>query len=151
MRTSGGGSLTASGRRPARAATVRRHMVKQRRPLSVTRLRAFREGLEAERAMLIGNVEGLEAEADVKNWRESGFDDDPADAGSASFERETAQSLSLHARNLLGQIDDALRRMDEGMFGDCIGCGLRIELERLEAIPYTTQCMDCRRREETGR
>ena len=101
--------------------------------------------------MLIGNVEGLEAEADVKNWRESGFDDDPADAGSASFERETAQSLSLHARNLLGQIDDALRRMDEGMFGDCIGCGLRIELERLEAIPYTTQCMDCRRREETGR
>jgi RNA polymerase-binding transcription factor DksA len=126
-------------------------MVKQRRPLSVIRLRAFREGLEAERAMLIGNVEGLEAEADVKNWRESGFDDDPADAGSASFERETAQSLSLHARNLLGQIDDALRRMDEGMFGDCIGCGLRIELERLEAIPYTTQCMDCRRREETGR
>jgi DnaK suppressor protein len=126
-------------------------MVRQRRPLSDARLRAFREGLEIERAQLLGNVEGLEAEADVKNWRESGFDDDPADAGSASFERETAQSLSLHARNLLGQIDDALRRMDEGTYGDCIGCGLRIELERLEAIPYTTQCMDCRRREETGR
>jgi DnaK suppressor protein len=126
-------------------------MVRQRRPLSATRLRAFREGLEVERAQLVGNVEGLDAEADVKNWRESGFDDDPADAGSASFERETAQSLSLHARNLLSQIDDALRRMDEGTFGDCIGCGLRIELERLEAIPYTTQCMDCRRREETGR
>ena len=126
-------------------------MARQRRPLSDTRLRAFREGLIAERAQLVGNVEGLDAEADVKNWRESGFDDDPADAGSASFERETAQSLSLHARNLLAQIEEALRRLDEGTFGDCIGCGMRIELERLEAIPYTTQCMDCRRREETGR
>ena len=126
-------------------------MARQRRPLSDTRLRSFREGLVAERQQLLGTVEDLDAEADVKNWRESGFDDDPADAGSASFERETAQSLSLHARNLLAQIDDALRRMDDGVFGDCIACGLRIELERLEAIPYTTHCMDCRRREETGR
>ncbi len=126
-------------------------MGRQRRPLTVTRLRAFREGLLVERAQLLGTVEGLDAEADVKNWRESGFDDDPADAGSASFERETAQSLSLHARNLLSQIEDALRRMDEGTYGDCISCGRRIELERLDALPYTTQCMDCRRREETGR
>jgi DnaK suppressor protein len=126
-------------------------MVRQRRPLSATKLRAFREGLVAERARLAGTAEDLDAEADVKNWRESGFDDDPADAGSASFERETAQSLSLHARNLLSQIDDAMRRLDDGTFGDCISCGLRIELERLEAIPYTTQCLDCRRREETGR
>jgi DnaK suppressor protein len=126
-------------------------MARQRRPLTDARLRDFREGLIAERAQLLGTVEGLDAEADVKNWRESGFDDDPADAGSASFERETAQSLSLHARNLLSQIEDALRRMDDGTFGDCVSCGRRIELERLEAIPYTTQCMDCRRREETGR
>jgi DnaK suppressor protein len=126
-------------------------MVRQRRPLSATKLRAFREGLVAERARLAGTAEDLDAEADVKNWRESGFDDDPADAGSASFERETAQSLSLHARNLLSQIDDAMRRLDDGTFGDCISCGRRIELERLEAIPYTTQCLDCRRREETGR
>jgi len=126
-------------------------MTRQRRPLSSSKLRAFREGLVAERAQLLGQVEGLDAEADVKNWRESGFDDDPADAGSASFERETAQSLSLHARNLLAQIDEALRHLDEGTYGDCVTCGRRIELERLEALPYTTQCMDCRRREETGR
>jgi DnaK suppressor protein len=126
-------------------------MVRQRAPLSQTRLRNFREGLVAERAQLLTQVAELDAEADVKNWRESGFDDDPADAGSASFERETAQSLALHARNLLTQIEDALRRLDEGTFGDCLGCGRRIEFERLEVLPYTTQCMDCRRREESGR
>jgi len=126
-------------------------MARQPRPLSATRLKRFREGLIAEQASLLGQVAEFDAEADVKNWRESGFDDDPADAGSASFERETAQSLSLHARGLLAQIQDALRRLDDGTYGVCTGCGLRIEYERLEAIPYATQCMDCRRREESGR
>ncbi|GGI04353.1 TraR/DksA family transcriptional regulator [Egicoccus halophilus] len=110
-----------------------------------------RRELLAERQSLIGQVEGLDAEADVKNWREGGFDDDPADAGSASFERETAQSLSNHARRLLSQIDDALRRMDAGTYGTCERCGNEIEPARLEALPYATLCMDCKRRDETGR
>jgi DnaK suppressor protein len=116
-----------------------------------TQLRAIREELLAEREQLLGQVRELDAEADVKNWREGGFDDDPADAGSASFERETAQSLSKHARKLLEQIDDALRRMDAGTYGICERCGQRIEPERLEALPYAQLCMDCKRRDETGR
>lgn len=120
-------------------------------PLSEKQLRARREELEAERAQLLEQVAELDAEADVNNWREGGFDDDPADAGSASFERETAQSLSNHSRRLLTQIDDALRRMDQGIYGICERCGKQIEPERLEALPYATLCMECKRREETGR
>ena len=126
-------------------------MARRPAPLSPTRLRKFRERLLEERAQLTGQVHDLDAEADVKNWREGGFDDDPADAGSASFERETAQSLSLHARNLLAQIEGALRRLDDGSFGICTSCERRIDFERLDAIPYSTMCMDCRRREESGR
>jgi DnaK suppressor protein len=123
----------------------------RRKAPTKTQLRAIREGLVAEREQLIEQVRELDAEADVKNWREGGFDDDPADAGSASFERETAQSLSRHTRKLLEQIDDALRRMDAGTYGICERCGERIEPERLEALPYAQLCMDCKRRDETGR
>ena len=127
-------------------------MAPQPPKLSATRLRKLRAALEDERAQLLGQVAELDDAADVKNWRESGFDDDPADAGSASFERETAQSLSLHAKGLLTQIEDALRRLEAGDgYGVCAGCGRRIEFERLEALPYTTRCTDCRRREESGR
>ncbi len=122
-----------------------------KRALTKPQLRAVREELLAERAQLEHQVAGLDAEADVKNWREGGFDDDPADAGSASFERETAQSLSNHARGLLLQIDDAVRRIDNGVYGTCESCGERIESARLEALPYATLCMDCKRRAETGR
>lgn len=119
--------------------------------LSDDELRAIREGLLEERAALITTAADLDAEADVKNWREGGFDDDPADAGSASFERETAQSLSKHARKLLEQIDDALRRMDAGTYGICQRCGERIDVARIEALPYAELCMECKRRDETGR
>ncbi len=122
-----------------------------RKTLTQKQLRARREELEAERAQLLEQVVELDAEADVNNWREGGFDDDPADAGSASFERETAQSLSNHARRILTQIDDALRRIDHGTYGVCERCGESIELERLEAVPYATLCIACKRREETGR
>jgi DnaK suppressor protein len=123
----------------------------KRKALTKTQLSQIREGLNEERASLVEQVADLDAEADVNNWREGGFDDDPADAGSASFERETAQSLSNHARSLLLQIDDALRRMDAGTYGTCERCGERIEPERLEALPYARLCLDCKRRDETGR
>lgn len=123
----------------------------KRKALTKTKLRDIRQGLEQERDSLLEKVVDLDAEADVNNWREGGFDDDPADAGSASFERETAQSLSNHARNLLVQIDDALRRMDDGTYGVCERCGRQIEVERLEALPYARLCMECKRRDETGR
>ncbi len=122
-----------------------------RRAPTKTQLRKVRALLEEERAQLLEQVAELDAEADVKNWRDAGFDDDPADSGSASFERETAQSLSIHARSLLEQIDDAVRRIDAGNYGPCERCGEMIEPERLEALPYATLCMDCKRRDETGR
>jgi DnaK suppressor protein len=123
----------------------------KRKALTKSKLDAIRDELEQERKQLLEQVADLDAEADVNNWREGGFDDDPADAGSASFERETAQSLSNHARGLLTQIDDALRRMDAGTYGVCERCGERIEPDRLDALPYATLCMDCKRRDETGR
>lgn len=116
-----------------------------------TQLKAVRTELLEERAQLAAQVAELDAEADVKNWRDAGFDDDPADSGSASFERETAQSLSNHARGLLEQIDDALRRIDAGEYGRCQNCNEFIEPERLEALPYATLCMACKRRDESGR
>lgn len=41
--------------------------------------------------------------------------------------------------------------MDAGTYGTCERCGNEIEPARLEALPYATLCMDCKRRDETGR
>ncbi|MDP8932550.1 MAG: TraR/DksA C4-type zinc finger protein [Actinomycetota bacterium] len=111
-------------------------------------LARLREQLLAEREELLGQTVVLDATAVVGLWRDSGYDDDYADTGSATFERERAQSLALNARRILVQIDDALRRMDAGTYGLCERCGQAIEVERLEALPYATLCLGDKQLEE---
>ena len=122
-----------------------------KKKLTKTQLKELRSALEAEREVLLAQASDLDAEADIKQWRDGGFDDDPADTGSANFERERAQSLANHARRILLQIDDALVRMDNGTYGYCERCGDPIEYARLEAIPYATLCLEDKRRDEHGR
>ena len=122
-----------------------------RRPPSKTALAKLRKRLEVERAELVAQTAELDATADVGSWRDSGFDDDYADTGSATFERERAQSLALNSRRILQQVEDALRRFDEGTFGICERCGQPIEKERLEALPYATLCVTDAQRDEYDR
>ena len=51
---------------------------------------------------------------------------------------------------MLGAIDAALTRIDDGTYGTCSACGQPVGEERLEALPWTTQCIDCKRKEERG-
>ena len=48
----------------------------------------------------------------------------------------------------LGQIDLALKKIENGTYGICEDCGEEIPLVRLEALPFATQCIDCKRKAE---
>ena len=112
---------------------------------TVTKLRRL---LEAERAELLAQTAALDAVTVVGMWRDSGFDDDQADVGSATSEREQARSLAGNARAILAQIDDALGRMDDGTYGTCQRCGRPIDAARLEALPYATLCLEDKQLDE---
>lgn len=51
-------------------------------------------------------------------------------------------TLSESARREVMQIDAALRRLDEGEYGECVDCGQEIPIERLRALPYTLRCQE---------
>jgi DnaK suppressor protein len=61
---------------------------------------------------------------------------------------ETDKTLQLKIRDrermLMGKIEEALRRIDEGSFGECERCGEEIAEQRLKARPVTTLCIDCK-------
>jgi DnaK suppressor protein len=113
-------------------------------------LAAYRKRLEAELAELQGQRADLEAStgaslADATG--EVGFDEEFADAGSFTFERERDLSLVDNAKDLIGKVEQALARIADGSFGRCEACGNAIEAERLDALPYATLCLaDARRR-----
>jgi len=72
---------------------------------------------------------------------EVSFDDENADAGTFTFERERDLSIENNVRDLLGKIDRALSRIAEGTYGICSRCGKPIEKSRLKALPYVDLCI----------
>jgi DnaK suppressor protein len=82
---------------------------------------------------------------------EMAFDEEYADAGTATFEREKDLSLIDNLRDLIDRIDKALEKMDEGTYGLCDRCGKPIEKARLKALPYANLCLRDKQAEERVR
>jgi DnaK suppressor protein len=116
----------------------------------------FRTRLETERERVRAAVQFLHEdnshslEDETGEINSSGADNHLGDTASATYDRELEQGLEEGAEELLGKIDAALRRIDDGTYGICENCGQPIGEERLEAMPWATLCIDCKRREERG-
>ncbi len=121
-----------------------------RRALGKRELAALRKRLETELVQLTGQLDELEEQATASSADASGevgFDEEYADAGSSTFERERDMSLTANVRDLIEKVERALARVEAGTYGRCEVCGRPIEPERLDALPYTTLCLaDARRR-----
>jgi RNA polymerase-binding transcription factor DksA len=70
-----------------------------------------------------------------------GLDDESADAGTATFEREKDLSIENNVRDLLQKIERALGRIEAGTYGLCDRCGKPIEKARIKALPYVDLCI----------
>ena len=64
-----------------------------------------------------------------------------ADIGSDNFEQEFTLSLMENDGGTLAQIEASLERIEEGTYGQCEECGVKIPKSRLNAIPYATLCV----------
>ncbi|HLB39761.1 MAG TPA: TraR/DksA C4-type zinc finger protein [Actinomycetota bacterium] len=70
-----------------------------------------------------------------------GVDDESADAGTATFEREKELSIEQNVRDLIQKIDRALKRIEAGTYGVCERCGKPIEKARIKALAYVDLCI----------
>jgi RNA polymerase-binding protein DksA len=129
---------------------------KPRKPaFSPEELEQIRADLEAQRALFTRELAELEAgtfnqsQSDLSG--EVSFDEESADAGTFTFERERDLSLGNNLRDLLDKVDSALRRIKAGTYGTCERCGKPIDKARLRALPYSVLCIDCKKLEERVR
>jgi len=68
---------------------------------------------------------------------------DSADRSVISFSKESLFERSSQRRTVLRLIEAALKRIADGSFGVCVGCGDDIQRQRLEALPWTQFCLSC--------
>jgi RNA polymerase-binding protein DksA len=71
-----------------------------------------------------------------------------AETATATLGREIDYTLGENSEEVLSQIDAALKRIDEGTYGMCTRCGREIAPERLEASPWASLCIECKREAE---
>ena len=109
------------------------------------RLEEWREALLAKRRQ-------LETEVGRSALYEKGLDDgatkDLGDQANTAYTREFQFELGNGDRRLLRAVLTALRKLDEGGFGECERCGEPIGEKRLDALPFARYCIDCQRRLE---
>ena len=97
---------------------------------------------DALRKALSGDMEGYREFAATQDVG------DNVDAAVDTANDEICSQLAEIESRELGQIEHALKRIVEGVYGRCEFCGGKIAEARLNALPYTNTCIDCQRENE---
>ena len=78
----------------------------------------------------------------------SGYTYHMADVATDTYDREFSLSIASNERQFLYELDDALKKIEEGTFGTCEDCKSLITKTRLKAIPYARLCLNCQQKRE---
>ena len=120
-------------------------MTKIKTKAKTDRLTQFRTKLSAKRRQLEDEVgrSALYGKGQVDDSIK-----DLGDQANTAYTREFLAELGNGDRRLLKDVLIALRKLDEGGFGECERCGEAIAEKRLEALPFARYCIECQRRVE---
>lgn len=83
--------------------------------------------------------------ADLGGGQHSSASGDAADAAFDASGEEMASTLAELESKELAQVERALRRLKTGNYGKCEACSIKIPVERLNALPFSTLCIKCQR------
>jgi len=117
--------------------------------------KVYKERLLALRARLRGDVDQM-ADAALKKRRSDASGDlssmpiHMADIGSDNFEQEFTLTLMESEEVTLELIETSLERIEDGTYGQCEECGVKIPKARLNAVPYASMCVKCASQMEQG-
>ena len=116
-----------------------------------TDLSLHRERLLALRARLRGDTTQMEDNALNKDRsKTTSMPTSLAELGSGNFDQELTLSLLGSEKTALDKVEAAIERIENGSYGKCETCGVKIPKSRLEAIPYAAQCVRCASQQEEG-
>lgn len=110
--------------------------------------------LKTHRDLLLARREGLfrqvtEAEMSSRE-RDAEATQDPADMAANAYTKELLISMSANDRRMLDMIDEALKRVEAGDYGECVNCGEAVSEKRLAAVPWARYCVKCQDLQERG-
>jgi DnaK suppressor protein len=117
--------------------------------MNPTELERYRRRLAEIRQRVtgqVGLVEGTIPEHLQKPGDITSVPTHPADNDAEGIDEDVA--VAQAQVQIIEQIDEAVARIEQGVFGRCQRCSREISRERLEAVPYAPLCIECARQAE---
>ncbi len=116
-------------------------------------LKIYKELLVKERVKVGGGLSHIAETTLNKSARDasgdlSGYSYHMADMASDDYERDFNLGRATDEQKILYAIDEALKRAEDGSYGNCLQCGKAIPKKRLKALPHTELCIDCQKSSE---
>ena len=105
--------------------------------------------LEDRRRELVNEVQGKIRDARSEGTKEREVLDQ-GESSEVDIQEDIEFALIQMKAETLNKIDAALRRLEEGSYGDCFECGEEIAEARLRALPFAVRCKDCEEARETA-
>src|SRR5678816_2388041 len=106
------------------------------------RYKELKQMLEDRRRELMTEVQGR-----IRDVRADGNKDrqvlDQGESSEVDIQEDIELALIQMKAETLNKINEALRRLDEGTYGNCFECGEEIAEPRLRALPFAVRCKDC--------
>lgn len=131
---------------PVRGAGLTDSGKPRKTPFDKKTLDRFRQVLLRKRAELVGDVSNLETEAlQGQSGSLSHLPQHMAEQGSDAYGQSLSLDLAAADRRLIKEIDDALKRIDEGTYGVCELTGKPIKIDRLEELPWARYSIEAAR------
>ena len=110
-------------------------------------MKAYRQRLQAKEQELISSIAKIEVDGRT-------FTDicarDLANKANGSFTKQSLFQQSDYDRAILGLVQAALQRADQGGFGKCVECGGPVEKKRIEAVPWARHRIRCQKVRDKG-
>jgi len=119
-------------------------MPQKAKKMDKKKLESFKKLLLKLREDLVHDVKNLSESSTGGNESHdvSGHVMHMADVATDMYDKEFSMGLASKDREILQRIEDALKRIEDGTYGICLGTGKPIKEARLKAIPYAEYCLE---------
>ncbi|MBN2452784.1 MAG: TraR/DksA C4-type zinc finger protein [Candidatus Omnitrophica bacterium] len=140
--------------RPKARAKVKPHPAAKTRKMPKSELKKYKELLLRERSQVGGDLMHISKNTLNKSARDasgdlSGYSYHMADQASDDYDRDFSLGRATEEQKLLYAIDEAIKRVEDGSYGNCLVCGRQIAKRRLMALPHSELCIECQEKKES--
>lgn len=136
-----------------RIASLQSEKPKTSKRWSKRELKKFKELLIKQRTKIVNEVEHIANETLKKSQKDasgdlSGYTLHMADMATDHYDREFSLGIASSEQDVIYEIDEALRRVEDGTYGTCFTCDKPIGKRRLKIVPHAKHCISCQQKEE---